>query len=75
MADSLFNHKASFTYNELIDFRLDIMKEVYAFEFRTFKNENGMIDGVDFARSIIKYAENNHKRLFLRRIYQIEPEI
>lgn len=75
MTDSLFTYKEAFSYDELIDFRLDIMKEVYSFEFRTFKQEEGLIDGVDFARSIVKYAENNHKRLFLRRIFKIEEDI
>lgn len=31
MADSLFAEKDSYTYQELVDFRLKIMKELYTF--------------------------------------------
>jgi isocitrate lyase len=75
MADSLFNFKKTFSVDELRDFRLEIMKEVYAFEFRMYKGDQGNIDGVDFARSIIKYAENSYKRKLLRRIFNIEEDI
>lgn len=75
MADSLFSYKPAFTYQQLVDFRLEIMKELYTFEYRTFRTEHQHIDGVDFARSIVKYAENNHKRRFLRRITTIEDQI
>jgi Zn finger protein HypA/HybF involved in hydrogenase expression len=30
---------------------------------------------VEFARSILKYAQNNHKRKLLRRVKAIEPGI
>ena len=56
MANSLFSHQSLFSYEELIQFRMDIMKEIYTFEFRCFKKEDNVIDGVDFARSIVKYA-------------------
>ena len=52
-----------------------MMKELYTFEYRTFKKDGEMIDGVDFARSIIKYAQNNQKRKFLRRIQNITSEL
>ncbi len=32
------------------------MKELFVFEFRSFKIEGDAIDGVDFARSIVKYT-------------------
>lgn len=75
MANSLFSVQQSYTYEELINFRLEVMKEIYTFEFRTFKTSNDYIDGVDFARSIVKYAENSYKRHFLRRIFSIEDRI
>lgn len=75
MAASLFTLRSSYTYEDLINFRLEVMKEIYTFEFRTFKTMNDYIDGVDFARSIVKYAENSYKRRFLRRIFAIEDKI
>lgn len=75
MSNSLFNYRSKFSYEQFIDFRVNILKQIFAFEFRTFKDINGNIDGVDFARSIVKYAENKHKKLLLQRIFKIEPEI
>jgi len=71
MSDSLFSYRDTFSFEEFVKFRVNILKEIFTFEFRTFKDTNGVIDGVDFARSIVKYAENNHKRLLLRRIFSI----
>ena len=74
-ADSMFRDKESYTLHEFIGFRRELMKELYTYEFRTFQRDEQHIDGVDFARSIIKYAQNNQKRKFLRRIHQIEGDI
>jgi hypothetical protein len=53
------------------------MKELYLFEFKCFKadEQTHSIDGVEFARSILKYAQNNQKRKLLRRVKAIEPGI
>ena len=56
MSNSLFGFQEIYSYEELINFRLEIMKEIYAYEFKTFKSDKGKIDGVDFARSIIKLS-------------------
>ncbi len=47
------------------------MKELYTYEFKCYKTDKNAIDGVDFARSIVKYAQNNQKRKFLRRVKTI----
>lgn len=51
------------------------MRELYTYEFKNFKLENSAIDGVEFARSIVKYAQNNQKRRLLRRVNTIEKAI
>lgn len=49
------------------------MKDIYTFEFKNFRTVDNEIDGVEFARSIVKYARNNQKRKLLRRIKVISP--
>jgi hypothetical protein len=56
------------SFEDLLNFRRNIMRELYTYEFKSFKSEDKQIDGVDFARSIVKYAQNNMKRKFLKRI-------
>lgn len=51
------------------------MRELYTYEFKNFKIDNNAIDGVEFARSIVKYAQNNQKRKLLRRVNAIEKTI
>lgn len=45
-----------------------MIKELFEFEFLMFPIQNGVIDGVDFARSIVKYVETNKKKKFMKRI-------
>ena len=40
------------------------------FEFLMFKQQDGKIDGADFARSIIKYVESSKKRKYINRVKQ-----
>lgn len=70
-ADSMFQKRESYTLTDLIDFRRSLMKELYTYEFKCYKTDQNAIDGVDFARSIVKYAQNNQKRKFLRRVKTI----
>lgn len=39
-----------------------------------FKQEEGKIDGADFARSIIKYVESSKKRKYINRVKQFREE-
>lgn len=40
MSQSLFKDRRSFTLDEMIRFRFDLMRELYTFEFRSFKLED-----------------------------------
>lgn len=72
MTESMFKNKSSYSLQDIIEFKKELVRELFVFEFRSFKTEGDAIDGVDFARSIVKYTENNHKRKFLRKIFWIE---
>jgi hypothetical protein len=74
-ADSMYQARLTISPHELIDFKKTIMKELYTFEFKSFKVDKDAIDGVEFARSIVKYAQNNQKRRLLRRVSHIEKDI
>lgn len=45
-----------------------MIEELYEFEFRMFPIKDGTIDGVDFARSIIKYVEPSKTKKYMQRI-------
>jgi hypothetical protein len=47
-----------------------MIKELFGFEFLMFKQQDGNIDGADFARSIIKYVESSKKRKYINRVKQ-----
>ena len=49
-----------------------MIKELFEFEFLMFPIQNGLIDGVDFARSIVKYVETSKKKKFMKRIKNME---
>jgi hypothetical protein len=56
---------------DIIEFRRDMIRDIYSFEFLMFKLKDNKIDGTDFARSIIKYVETSKKRKYMRRIKAI----
>ena len=74
-ADSLFASKEEYSLADFYSLKKDIMRELYTYEFKNFKLDNNAIDGVEFARSIVKYAQNNQKRRLLRRVNAIEKTI
>lgn len=55
----------------MVEFRRDIIKELFGFEFLMYKQQEGKIDGADFARSIIKYVETSKKRKYQNRVKQL----
>lgn len=49
-----------------------MINELYEFEFLMFPITNGHIDGVDFARSIVKYVDVTKSRKFMKRVNKMK---
>lgn len=58
-----------------MEFRDEMIREIYVFEFRSYNIKEKEIDGVEFARSIVKYTSHNSKRKLLRRSNSIHEFI
>lgn len=68
MTANIFGDKKVLTLDEIIKFRRNIICDLYEFEFLMFPIQDGCIDGVDFARSIVKYVEPSKTRKFMKRV-------
>lgn len=49
-----------------------LLHDIFEFEFKMFKSKTDSIDGIDFARSIVKYAEPSLRAKFLARINNMQ---
>merc|ERR1712032_1238121 len=64
--NNLYKDKEEIPLEKLIEMKIKLRNEIYAFEFNTFELEDGKMKAEDFAKSLISYVEPRRVNTYLK---------